>query len=309
MKVLIADDDPISVLYLQDMLCEWGYEVVVAADGLRAAEILRQPDGPVLAVLDWMMPGMDGIDVCRAIRDSVKDRYIYMIMLTSRTEVEYIVAAMNAGADDYIAKPFNSEEMQVRVRAGSRIVSLELELRLLANRDALTGISNRRAILEVLQRELDRRSRTGEPVAVIFCDLDHFKRINDVYGHLAGDDVLHEVTRRMSATLRPYDAFGRYGGEELLVVLPNCGVEGALVVAERMRVAVAEAVVSSRYGEIPITVSMGVAAAEEAASTTLAALLHRADGALYQAKDQGRNCIAAAPAPAAPGAVDGEAPQ
>lgn len=296
MKVLIADDDPISVLYLQDMLHEWGYEVLVVADGVSAAEILRQPDGPVLAVLDWMMPGMDGIDVCRVIRDSVKDRYIYMIMLTSRTEVEFIVAAMNAGADDYIAKPFNSEEMQVRVRAGSRIVSLEMELRLLANRDALTGISNRRAILETLQREMDRRSRTQEPTAVIFCDLDHFKRVNDVYGHLAGDDVLREVTRRMTANLRPYDAFGRYGGEELLVVLPNCGTEGALVVAERMRAAVAGAAVSTQYGEIAVTVSMGVAAAEEPAPTTLAALLQRADGALYQAKENGRNRITVAPA-------------
>ena len=296
MKVLIADDDPISVLYLQDMLHEWGYEVLVVADGVSAAEILRQPDGPVLAVLDWMMPGMDGIDVCRVIRDSVKDRYIYMIMLTSRTEVEFIVAAMNAGADDYIAKPFNSEEMQVRVRAGSRIVSLEMELRLLANRDALTGISNRRAILETLQREMDRRSRTQEPTAVIFCDLDHFKRVNDVYGHLAGDDVLREVTRRMTANLRPYDAFGRYGGEELLVVLPNCGTEGALVVAERMRAAVAGAAVSTQYGEIAVTVSMGVAAAEEPAPTTLAVLLQRADGALYQAKENGRNRITVAPA-------------
>lgn len=291
MKILIADDDPISVLYLQDMLDEWGYEVVVAADGLAAADILRQPDGPVLAVLDWMMPGMDGIDVCRAIRDSVKDRYIYMIMLTSRTETEFIVAAMNAGADDYIGKPFNSEEMQVRVRAGRRIAELELELRMLASRDALTGISNRGAILDVLQKELARRARTQEPVSVIFCDLDHFKSINDTYGHLAGDDVLREVTRRMGATLRPYDSFGRYGGEELLVVLPNCEVEGALEVAERMRAAVAGYPIASQYGQIVSTVSIGVASVGKHEVATLSALLHQADAALYRAKANGRNCI------------------
>lgn len=291
MKILIADDDPISVLYLQDMLGEWGYEVVVAGDGVSACDILRQEDGPVLAVLDWMMPGMDGIDVCRAIRDSVKDRYVYMIMLTTRTETEFIVAAMNAGADDYIGKPFNSEEMQVRLRAGRRIAELEQELRLLASRDSLTGIANRGAIIDVLQRELARRARTQEPVSVIFCDLDHFKSVNDTYGHLAGDEVLREVTRRMAATLRPYDSFGRYGGEELLGVLPNCQMEGALEVAERMRAAVADSPVHTQFGDIAATISIGVASVSRHETTTLGALLHRADGALYRAKENGRNCI------------------
>ena len=294
MKILIADDDPISVLYLQDMLAEWGYDVTVVADGLSAVEILRQPDGPVLAILDWMMPGMDGIDVCRAIRSAVTERYVYMIMLTSRTETEYIVAAMNAGADDYIGKPFNSEEMQVRVRAGRRIADLELELRMRASRDALTGIYNRGAIIDVLQKELARRARTQEPVSVIFCDLDHFKDINDTYGHQAGDEVLREVTRRMSATLRPYDSFGRYGGEELLGVLPNCEMAGALEVAERMRAAVAGTLVHTPYGDIVSTVSIGVASVGKQEVATLSALLHRADGALYRAKQNGRNCITVA---------------
>lgn len=295
MKTLIADDDPISVLYLQDMLTEWGYEVVVAGDGLAALEILRQPDGPVLAILDWMMPGLDGIDVCRAIRECVTERYVYMIMLTARTEMHYIVAAMNAGADDYIGKPFHCEEMQVRVRAGRRIAELELELRTRASRDALTGIYNRGAIIDILQKELARRDRKQEAVSVIFCDLDHFKAINDSYGHPAGDEVLREVTRRMAGTLRPYDSFGRYGGEELLGVLPNCGVEGALEVAERMRSAVAEAVVSTPYGQVVSTVSIGVASVSRDEVATLASLLQRADSALYRAKINGRNCITIAP--------------
>lgn len=291
MKILIADDDPISVLYLQDMLGEWGYEVLVACDGKTACDILCGSDGPVLAVLDWMMPGMDGIDVCRAVRASVKDRYVYMIMLTTRTETEYIVAAMNAGADDYIGKPFNSDEMQVRVRAGRRIAELELELRLLASRDSLTGIANRGAIIDILQRELARRARTQEPISVIFCDLDRFKSVNDTYGHLAGDEVLREACRRMGASLRPYDAFGRYGGEEMLVVLPNCEVEGALEVAERMRAAVAARPVSTRFGEIATTVSIGVASVGRLDTATLGALLQRADEALYRAKANGRDCI------------------
>ncbi|MDQ1816316.1 diguanylate cyclase [Massilia sp. CCM 9210] len=295
MKVLVADDDPISVLYLQDVLAEWGYEVVVAADGLSAEAILREENGPLLAVLDWMMPGLDGIDVCHNIRQAGMERYVYMIMLTSRTETEFIVAAMNAGADDYIAKPFIAEEMRVRVRAGRRIVDLEQELRRQATRDALTGIFNRGAILDVLQKEIARHARTANFLSVIFADLDHFKAINDTYGHLAGDEVLREATRRMDSTLRNYDSFGRYGGEELLAVLPNCDPEGALAVAERMRAAMADTTVHTPYGDIAVTVSIGIASVSNADAADMTALLHRADGALYAAKLLGRNCVTAAP--------------
>ncbi|CUI08585.1 GGDEF domain-containing protein [Massilia antarctica] len=294
MKVLVADDDPISVLYLQDVLSEWGYEVVVAADGLSAEAILLQADGPLLAVLDWMMPGLDGTDVCHNIRQAGLERYVYMIMLTSRTETEFIVAAMNAGADDYVAKPFIAEEMRVRLRAGRRIVDLEQELRRQATRDALTGIFNRGAILDVLQKEIARRVRTPDFLSVIFADLDHFKRINDTYGHLAGDEVLREAARRMAATLRNYDSFGRYGGEELLAVLPDCDPEGALIVAERMRGAMADATVPTAYGDVAVTVSIGIASVNHADAVEMSDLLHRADGALYAAKLRGRNCVSVA---------------
>ena len=294
MKVLVADDDPISVLYLEDVLTEWGYEVVVASNGVSAEAILREADGPLLAVLDWMMPGLDGIDVCRNIRQAGLERYVYMIMLTSRTETEFIVAAMNAGADDYIAKPFNAEEMRVRVRAGRRIVDLEQELRRQATRDALTGIYNRGAILDMLQKEMARQARSTDFLSLIFADLDHFKRINDTYGHLAGDEVLRTATRRMAATLRTYDALGRYGGEELLAVLPNCDRDGAVMVAERMRCAMAEAVVHTAYGDIAVTVSIGIASIRIAEVTDMTDLLQRADSALYAAKSQGRNCVVVA---------------
>jgi diguanylate cyclase (GGDEF)-like protein len=291
LKVLIADDDPLSLLYLQDALEEWGYEVLTATDGLRACEILQQPDAPMLAVIDWMMPGMDGIDVCRQIRDTVRDRYIYLIMLTTRVETEFVVAAMNAGADDFIGKPFNAEELQVRVRAGRRISELEQQLRLKASHDALTGIYNRGALLEILDKELVRHRRDARPVSIIFGDLDHFKRINDEHGHLAGDAVLREVSRRVGAVLRPYDSLGRYGGEELMIVLPSSDQDGALEVAERVRAVVASQPVATAFGAIPSSLSIGIAVAEGSAAVSTQKLIQMADEALYRAKLAGRNRV------------------
>lgn len=291
MKILIADDDPSSVLFLEDMLAEWGYEVTVAVDGAAAARILAAPEGPPLAILDATMPGMNGIDVCRAIRDTVKDRHVYLILLTSGAQTEYIVEAMNAGADDCIAKPVHCEQLQLRVRAGRRVAELEEELRYRATRDALTNIYNRGAIMDVLQKEVARQGRSQQALSVIFCDLDHFKDLNDTLGHQAGDEVLREVTRRMASVLRPYDSFGRYGGEEILCVLPDCELAGALEVAERMRALVADTPVTTGAGAAGITVSIGVATMSRDEVSSLSELLQRADNALYRAKRNGRNCV------------------
>jgi diguanylate cyclase (GGDEF)-like protein len=291
MKVLIADDDRLSLLYLQDTLEDWGYQVETVADGQSACDRLQQPDAPMLAIIDWMMPGMDGIDVCRLIRGTVKDRYIYLIMLTSRSETEFVVEAMNAGADDFIGKPFNVEELQVRIRAGRRISELEQQLRVKASHDALTGIYNRGAVIDILEKELLRLGREHQPVAIIFADLDHFKRTNDVYGHLAGDAVLREVTRRVGAVLRPYDSLGRYGGEELLIVLPACDAAGALEVAERVRSVVAAQPVVTEFGAIPSSLSIGVATAGVGRGWSCSGLMQQADAALYRAKEGGRNRI------------------
>jgi PleD family two-component response regulator len=182
LKILIADDNALSLLYLQDALQDWGYEVQATADGTSACDILQRPDAPLLAIVDGMMPGMNGIDVCRRIRETVKDRYIYLIMLTSRSETEFVVAAMNAGADDFIAKPFNADELQVRVRAGRRISDLEQKLRMKASHDALTGLFNRSAVIDILEKELVRHRREQSPMSIIFADLDHFKRINTSTG-------------------------------------------------------------------------------------------------------------------------------
>ncbi|MEP6605144.1 MAG: diguanylate cyclase, partial [Nitrosospira sp.] len=240
MKILIADDDPVAQMYLEGALEDEGYEVITATDGKSACDLLLHADAPMLAIIDWMMPGMNGVEVCRAVRQSVKDPYIYLIILTSKTETQFTVEAMDAGADDFMSKPYSIEELQVRVRAGRRISELQQELRLKATHDALTGLYNRGAIVDILQKALSRQERNSCPLSIIFADIDHFKRTNDNYGHLAGDAVLREVARRATHVLRPYDSIGRYGGEELLIVLPDCGVKGALAVAERVRSAIAD---------------------------------------------------------------------
>lgn len=291
MKILVADDEPLSLLYLQAALEDWGYQVIAASDGNQACEILQSQDAPMLAIIDWMMPGMDGIDVCRVVRESVKDRYTYMIVLTGKSETESIVEAMNAGADDFISKPFNMDELQVRVRAGRRIADLEQKLRMKASHDALTGLYNRGAIIEILQKELTRHQRNKHSFAIVFGDLDHFKRINDDFGHLAGDTVLREAASRISSVLRPYDALGRYGGEELLIVLPGCDAGEATEIAERVRRVVCDQPIVTDAGEVPASLSMGVAVIAAGQQISFNALIHLADAALYLAKHKGRNRV------------------
>ena len=292
MKILIADDDPMSLLYLQDVLEDIGFEVIAVPDGQRAHDVLFGVDPPMLAILDWMMPGIDGIDLCRAIRRSDNDSYTYLIVLTSRSETEFTVEAMNAGADDFISKPFHPAELEARVRAGKRICELEQQLRLKATYDALTGIYNRGAIIDILDRAVVRHQRHNEELALAFADLDHFKRVNDVYGHAAGDAVLREVALRMGQVLRPYDFLGRYGGEEMIVVLPGCDTACALEIAERMRKNVCATPIPSDFGAIPVTVSIGVAVLKKGAATAYNELIQVADRALYIAKKEGRNRVA-----------------
>lgn len=290
MRVLVADDDPVSMLFLEDALQDSGYEVVSVADGKSAYETLNQPGGPMLAILDWMMPVMDGVTVCRELRGSVRDRYIYLMVLTSKQDTEFVVEAIDAGADDFISKPYDLSELQARLRAGRRISELEQELRIKATRDALTGLYNRGAIIDILAKSLARQSRNAHPVSVIFADLDHFKQTNDNYGHQVGDEVLREVARRGTRVLRSYDSFGRYGGEEMLIVLPECNAACALKVAERVRAEIANQPITTDSGPITITLSLGVAAAEREAATHLDRLISSTDSALYKAKGNGRNC-------------------
>jgi two-component system cell cycle response regulator len=290
MRALIADDDPAALLLLASVLEDWGYEVVTARDGTEAWELLRRADAPPLAIVDWMMPGLDGVEVCRKVRQASEAPYVYLIMLTGKTGSQDIVRGMEAGADDYVAKPFDEQELEVRLRAGRRIVELHEALRIQATHDALTGTWNRGAIQEILQRESARSSRDDMPIGVVMADLDNFKRLNDTHGHLAGDAVLREVTRRMGAALRPYDALGRYGGEEFLIILPGCDRSSSVSAAERMRHDVAETPVATSVGSIPITASLGAMSAQ-GPGLDAENLIAIADQALYRAKREGKNRV------------------
>lgn len=296
MRVLIADDDPTALLLLESALVEWGYEVVRAQDGNEAWEMLHRSDHPPLAILDWMMPGMDGIEICRKLRHESDESYVYLILLTGKTSTRDIVAGMEAGADDYVSKPFEEQELKVRLRAGRRIAELNEALRIQAKCDALTGIWNRRMILEILEREVARAAREQTCVGVIMADLDHFKRLNDTLGHLAGDAALRAAAKRMSESLRKYDALGRYGGEEFLIVLPGCDAPRTLATAERIRQSFALAAVPLPNGEAPVTVSLGTATSS-GGQLSPDKLLRLADDALYRAKRAGRNRALAAEHP------------
>ena len=294
-RILIADDEDATRLKLEALLSKHGYEVVVAKDGVEAWAILQREDAPTLAILDWMMPGLDGVEVCRNVRAAGNRPYTYIVMLTVRDETQDLVKGMDAGADDYLGKPFDVDELRVRLRAGERILRLQEELRLQATHDDLTGVLNRGTILEILQREAALVARKRVPVSIILADLDEFKLVNDTHGHAVGDAVLREASKRLGGRIRPYDSLGRYGGEEFLIVLPGCGAESALQVAERVRSCVADGPVSTRVGDVHLTVSLGVAAMERGVILNVDGLMHAADEALYRAKRSGRNRVEGPP--------------
>lgn len=304
MKILIAEDDNVSRRLLEVTLSKWGYEVTACVDGVAAWEALQAPEAPQLAILDWMMPKMDGVEVCRNVRDPQQrapEPYIYLILLTAKSQKGDIIEGLEAGADDYLIKPFDIQELRMRLRAGQRIIELLGELTFArealkerAHHDSLTRLYNRATVLEMLERELARVSRQREDgqeacVSVILADLDHFKNINDTYGHLAGDAVLRETARRMREALRPYDSIGRYGGEEFLLVLSGCTADGSVAFAERLRLAVSERTIILPEGHVAVTLSAGVTTSE--GHHTAEALVRAADAALYRAKRCGRNRV------------------
>jgi diguanylate cyclase (GGDEF)-like protein len=298
MKILAAEDNPVFQTMLRNLLTKWGYEAVIVSDGDQAWRHLEGPDPPPLAILDWMMPGADGVELCRRVRASVREPYTYIILLTARTQSEDLVEGIEAGADDYLTKPFNAHELRARLRAGQRILDLQKELltaretlRQQAMQDALTGLWNHGAIFELLDKELARTAREHTSVAVLMVDLDHFKSVNDVHGHLAGDVVLKEAVRRMKNLVRRSDFIGRYGGEEFLVVLPNCESVDATAQAERLRQALAASPVDLPGGSLAITASIGVACAGGSPIPRADTLVREADEAMYMAKNNGRNRV------------------
>ena len=298
MKVLIADDSATSRAMLRKSLAKWGYEVVMAEDGAEALNILERPDAPPMAILDWVMPHLTGPEVCKKVRETRREPYTYILLLTSKNSKDETVEGLEAGADDYIVKPFDQQELSVRLRAGKRIIDLQLslmeareELREKANKDLLTKLHNRSAIMAILATEIARSHRDQRSVGVALLDIDHFKKVNDTYGHFAGDAVLRETAARLKGSTRAYDQVGRYGGEEFLVVLPNCDMEQAVQQADRMRQKLQESKILADAGvEIPVTASFGVTITD-LSDRDPDVFIRVADEALYKAKANGRNRV------------------
>jgi len=304
MKILIADDELISRKLLDSSLTKWGYEVVVAKDGDEAARELNSPDAPQMVVLDWLMPGIDGAALCQAIRHGESERYTYVVMLTGKRSRHDLIRGLEAGADDYLRKPFDPAELKVRLRTGQRILELQQELisageklRGQATQDSLTGLWNRGTILEILKNEIDRARRQASALAIALVDIDSFKHVNDTYGHLIGDEAIRAVSRSLRESLRANDSVGRYGGEEFLIVFTDCDGISAERRSDRLREEIANTAASSE-ANLRLTISVGVSEWDHAKDTTVHELLRTADEALYRAKRGGRNRIefsAAAP--------------
>jgi diguanylate cyclase (GGDEF)-like protein len=262
--------------------------------------MLQGENAPHLVILDWMMPGLDGAQICREVRKRKSTAYTYILLVTAKFQKQDVLAGLDAGADDYLTKPFDSAELRARLRTGRRILDLQEELirshdalRFQASHDAMTGVWNHAAILEILNAELARSQRENISMAAFMLDLDLFKKVNDRYGHLAGDSVLRETARRIKSHLRAYDALGRYGGEEFLIILPGSDQENALRQAERLRHSISEVSMDVPEGSIPVTASIGVAVTGTNEFDP-GRLIKAADLALYQAKALGRNRAEAA---------------
>jgi len=293
-KILVADDDAISRMIMERMLRQIGYEVTSAENGRDAMEKLLDKDGPRLALLDWMMPELDGPQVCHQLRTMHGRPYVFVVLLTSKDSREDLVAGLDAGADDYLIKPCNPAELKARLRTGHRILRLEdtlvaarEDMRFRATHDALTSLWNRGRILEFLHSAL----QSSESASILLCDIDHFKRINDLHGHLTGDAVLREVAARLRGAVRADDAIGRYGGEEFLIVLNGCDAKRLPDRAEQIRRAIAEGD-PIMDGATAVSVSIGaIALDQENISLPIEAILSLSDAALYQAKAEGRNRV------------------
>ncbi len=298
MKVLIADDDNISRRRLEKFLECMDYNVLSCKDGLEAWEIIQSENTPNLLILDWMMPGMDGLEICRQVRKLDKEPYIFILLLTSKNETNDIVKGMEAGADDYITKPFNKNELSVRLRAGKRIVTLNKELLYMrdmlqkeAIRDELTGLYNRRYMTEILEKEFAGALRYKTDLSCLLVDLDFFKDVNDTFGHLFGDLVLREFSACIKRVARKTDIPIRYGGEEFMMLLTNTNIEGAMAVAETIRSACEALKFDDGDNSTTATVSIGVASVKYHKLLESKELITLADKALYRAKSEGRNRV------------------
>jgi two-component system cell cycle response regulator len=298
MRALIIEDSAVDRRIVTKNLKEWGYQFSVTTNGKDGWQALQAENAPKLVIMDWMLPDTEGVELCRKIRKIQGKPYTYIMLVTARNQKRDMLRAMEAGADDYLVKPFNKLELKARLIAANRILDLQEKLielgeslRFAATHDNLSGLWNRGQILDFLARELVRANRDDKPLGIVLADLDHFKKVNDTYGHLAGDAVLQEVSKRMQGNIRAYDGVGRYGGEEFLVVFPGCEYKIAMRRAEDLRRLVGEKSITALGEKVNVTASLGVAIAEPGSDMSVEALLQKADQAMYTAKKKGRNRV------------------
>jgi two-component system cell cycle response regulator len=300
-RVLLVDDEPTQRLITARLLKRAGYQVETAQNGKEALEKLTSAAGQFqLLVTDWEMPEMDGVALCRAVRTQHSAAYVYTILLTSRDAIEHLVAGLQAGADDYLTKPVLEPELLARLNTGKRIVTLERSLRAaneenrrLSVTDALTGAYNRRHLMEQVPTEIDRSARYSHPLSILMCDVDHFKKINDTYGHQAGDEVLKCVVAMLRQKIRTVDWVARYGGEEFVIVLPETEFTNAVKVAETLRAALSELVIEFENTKLTVTASFGVTGWDSKVPLegSVDAMVARCDACVYESKAGGRNRV------------------
>lgn len=301
MEILIVDDDFVTRGLLKNMLQSAGHDVRIAENGAAGLEMVRLHQIRMV-ITDWMMPEMDGPQLCEAIRREDTGGYVFIIMLTSKDEKKDIISGLESGADDYLSKPFNHAELLARLKSGLRILDLEQsllraneEIRQLSITDPLTGCYNRGYLSSAMEKEIKRAMRYDRPLSLILCDIDHFKKINDTYGHQAGDRALQKfVQYLMTGVRQELDWVVRYGGEEFLVVLPETGKKDAVNVAERFRSEMCNLQLEIQENKIGFTASYGVSGVDrwtEDLRISVEDLIKKTDDSLYQAKEEGRNRV------------------
>ena len=300
--ILIAEDDAVTRMLLEKTLIKEGHEVVSVDNGQKAFDLFKESFFPIV-MTDWMMPEMDGLELCRAIRQKENPGYVFIVLLTAKDSQDDIISGLEAGADEYLTKPFNRAELIARLNTGRRFLEQEKalkqaneEIRILSITDPLTGCSNRGFLNTRLPQEIQRAVRYNRPLYIFMCDIDHFKKVNDTYGHQAGDLVLKEFSKRINDSIRDkVDMLARYGGEEFLVTLPETDLDGALHLAERLRKVISEKKFETGTKKIKITASFGVAGFNSdnaGGEISIDTLINHADKYLYQAKNEGRNRVA-----------------